>query len=388
MSEHATKRYYIFPFVLSCLTVLISSLIVWSAFVSNSLWFIIIAFVFLAVCGIFFTFCLVQIFRLRYYLRKCDEKRAADSELKGVIIFSGAPRTGKSADGGQTIISHCLALQAHNQYRYKLLKTIKLYCDLDENEQREFDELKIAWDFYEAHPDLIPFLASNVPLKIGSQMSLPLHGAHFMQDERLPPFCDVFIDESSVQIDTDLHKDRPQDIDEFFRFPCHFLGDKTLIVNCEQDAVKSYIAIRRSMWFNKYELGQEWVMRPIRLLKRFERLKRKFIKSKKANIKLAIKLLKLDDKSRLIGFRRFNFIRAGSTENKYVKPSELQCEYTPSGLDYIYDNRVFRNLYQCKDKSVKYDFFDGLLLSPSFRKEIIRLVREGNQKVVGYKRKK
>lgn len=377
MSE--TVKYYLLRLIFPAAVLISAAIAVFFAVKFEAVYSL---FVLLVISGIFSTKVLEPFGEFLSVLAResrVEDAKRGYSELKGVYTNSGPPRSGKSSEGGEAITIHAAAAWQNVVFKRKqyALLVDEFREAGDKKKLREWRDLNACYNFWTSHPEYIPCFASNVPMFVDGKKTMPLYAKHLQQKERLPPYTNLFIDESSFMIDTDLYKIRPQDVDEMFRFIGHFLGDNVLIVVCEQDATKSYIGIKRSVAFNQFMIGQVWANKPIRLLKRLAKLKAKFMKSENPKQSEAERLLTLDERASRIGYREYHYVRAGSTQNNFIQPSGEQILYLPSKLDYSYDDRVYQELYQSKDAPLNISSFAGDdLLTKEYRNEILRYVKE------------
>lgn len=377
-----TKIYFTIKFLLFLLPLIMAVGVILIFFKYNKDLMFFISFFLLAVGLTFFIIGLFPFIQMIYRCKKVEEKIAEDISKKGLLLNGGAVGTGKSANGGDTVLNHSQSMWEFVCYQVKLYSLMLPKWTAEGNDIKiaEFKELKSCFDFYNEHQDILPCLFSYPAIEFDGKKSLPLTIDHLTQKNRLPPFTDFFIDECSHLVDTDLYKDRaktniPDLVDAFFRFPRHFLGDGVLGVCCEQDPNKSYIGIRRPTSYNKFMLGQLWVSTPNFLMRLLEKHKIKFMKNNKATAKDSCKLIKLERLVKSIGFRQLHFFINGNTENNQGFPKIEQVEYIPATLNFHYDERAFRNYYLCKDKDIIYEPYKSLLLDENTKGKVLRATK-------------
>lgn len=320
-----------------------------------------------------------------YRFKRHKQKLIDDVSGQGVICISGPPGSGKSSDGVATIISHAANMWQQVRFNYLLYSAVSDYYSEtnDAVKQRDISNVIDCYTFYSSHPEYIPCLASNIPIEINGQRSMPLTPNHVLQVDRLPSLTDIFIDESSTFLDPEIYRDNDTAtvINEFFKFIRHFNGDRVLCVVCEQSRKKSYIGVRRNFDYIKKQLGQMWVNPPLFFLWILNKLQIKYSK-REFDVSVALRLLKLDDFCRSIGFRRYRYIIVSNDEDGDVVPVDrkLYTQYISCNLSFMYDSRCYSNLYLCRDRDIAAGHYDSLLLPADVRETYIR-----NRAVVGKK---
>lgn len=320
-----------------------------------------------------------------YRLRRHKQKMQTDINGQGVICISGPPGSGKSSDGVATIIVHAQNLWTQVRFNYLLFSSVSdYYSEMnDAVKQRDIANVIDCYKFYTAHPEYIPCLASNIPIEIDGRRSMPLTPAHVLQQSKLPPMTDIFIDESSTFLDPEIYKDNEKAtvINEFFKFIRHFNGDRVLCIVCEQSRKKAYIGVRRNFDFIKKQLGQIWVNPPVFLLWLLDKLHNRYSK-RVFDAAIALRLLRLDDFCRSIGFRRYRFMMVPNDEDGDVVPIDRKIynQYISCELKFFYDSRCYSNLYICREQDIAAGHYDSLLLPASVRETYIRTRSAVNKK--------
>ena len=280
-----------------------------------------------------------------------------------VQIYAGAPRIGKTSSMVQD--GYVIALMKWRQLQYDMYlwhsREREILERNDEDELLEYHEIKIAYNFYIMRR-CIPCLFSNIPIQDKNGVRAhELEVNHLKGVYRLPIYTVVLIDEIGAVLKAELgvSKERPYDVSDMFRLGGHFL--KWCVIGCEQDYNNVYIDCRRVVGQNKIFLSQEWVCRPILLLKIFAFLQLFLSDSMDKRIvrhRLSAKILiKIERFIRSIGFRKKIYTVVGNTQTevlsntptKYLNVLEenkrLKVRYIPAKIVADYDDRSYKQAY-------------------------------------------
>lgn len=298
-----------------------------------------------------------HLLKLRKYLNSYINL-ATDCLVKGrAITNDGAPGAGKTVTGAN--MAYFLAQRRWAEMKseyYSQKSMLAEWCKRgDTDKLYGFRTLEESYFFYaERESTNIPCLISSVPLKEygTNRWSYVLEPEVYAQIERVPEYCVLFNDESGRLFGGDTSKSATDDIKDFWRYIRHFLD--AMAVNTNQDGDQNAIYMRRSTDFVNHINGQEWIMPPVRLLRRIERKEARFFKkmergklSEKQSIYIGQKLYFLKKYAATIGFRRVSH-RLCTQSGEFVGDEE---EYILPAIGCVeYDDRAYRNLYKCKDK--------------------------------------
>ena len=327
---------------------------------------------------------LIQIFRVREYLRKYTDCCYDFLHSGRMITNDGAPGSGKTFSGANMAYELARSQWGKLQRDYITQKSMVaewVKCG-DTDKLTAFKALEESYLYYaEREAMYIPCLVTSVPLReYGTgRTSYKLSPEIFYQARRAPEYTVFFNDESGMLFGADKSKEASADVADFWRLYRHFLD--AMSVNTNQDGGQNMIQIRRSTDYVNHLFGQEWILRPILLERKFERKERKFYK-KQAKLSpareeyLAQELYYLDKYIGTIGFRRIQHqIKTVQGENigekgYYIFPAIGRVQY---------NDRSYRNLYKCKDKPIKLEAWEDLVVDEYERSEYDSMIKGGSQ---------
>lgn len=275
------------------------------------------------------------------------------------VTNDGAPGAGKTFTGANT--AYNLAVDAWTKLKqdyFTQSAMVAQWVKEGETDKLEaFRSIKESYEFFAAREaEFIPCLVSTIPLReYGTgRMSYQVTPEMFLQIDRVAERTIFFVDEIGEDQGVIISGTDNADYLSFWRFPRHFFDGK--FVNTNQDGGQAAIAVRRSTDYNNRIIGQEWVLRPIRLEVRFRRKERRYYKliskGRQGNARaqyLAQELYYLKKYIATIGFREVTCqlrttdgVAVGGL-NKFILPAIGGVEY---------DDRTYRNQYKCKDKPI------------------------------------
>lgn len=317
---------------------------------------------------------LIDIFRMRKYLSQYIVQNDEYMNNGRMVTNEGAPGTGKTFAGAN--IAYYLSQKQSNKLRSDYYTQRSMVAEWIKNGETDkitaFKALEESFKFYAEHEATnIPCLVSSVPLReYGTgRTSYKLTPEIFMQQQRAPEYTVFFSDESGQLYGADKSKTASNDIADFWRFYRHFLDG--MAVNTNQDGGQNMIQIRRSTDYVNHLYGQEWLLRPERLERKYEKKERKFYKKlgKMSPAKeeyLAQELYYLKKYIATIGFRRVCH-RLNTAQGEHVSEKEYYIFPAKGGVEY--DDRSYRNLYKCKDEKIKLDGWENLVVDEYDRGE-------------------
>lgn len=349
-----TIKYYILellrPFALFVLT----GLTAWLAVVIKDDFLIVFCFVAFGISFAWFVVRLRRVILAFYFRAKCYEKMENSANKKGVHAYRGGNRTGKSLNGYATLFYKALALWRDTVRYYALYDAKKRINKLSSKEYLTYKELREDYKFYTKHSFLIPHLVTNVKVTNNEkQESMDLTGWHLLQIDKLPCPAAVGLDESSNKVDIDVYLDDDCDIvlTNFIRFFNHYTGDGSLFIFMEQNSQRAFKGFRDSIQEILTHKGVETLLKPVRLMKKIDRMFNKFeTKLKYHTSEYAIKILALEAKIKRIGVLQLNFTTMD-------EPSIIVQECLPCDTPFNYDNRFFRTGYLSRDDELKLSKF-------------------------------
>lgn len=327
---------------------------------------------------------LIQIFRVREYLRKHIDCRNEYMYSGRMITNDGAPGTGKTFSGSN--MAYELAQKRWGELQEDYFTQRSMVAEWvkrgDTDKLTAFKALEESYFFYADRADrYIPCLVTSVPLReYGTgRTSYKLSPEIFYQAQRAPEYTVFFNDESGMLFGADKSKEASADVADFWRLYRHFLD--AMSVNTNQDGGQNMIQIRRSTDYVNHLFGQEWILRPFLLERRYDRKERKFYK-KQAKLTpareeyLAQELYYLNKYIKTIGFRRvLHQLKTAQGENigakgYYIFPAVGRVQY---------DDRSYRNLYKCKDEQIRLEAWEDLVVDEYERSEYDSKIKGGGK---------
>ena len=214
---------------------------------------------------------------------------------------------------------------------------------------KNFERIKKSHDFWKAHPEYIPYLASDIQIKLpDGRKSLFFTRDHLEQKEWLP-ICFLVIDEGGTLLPQDEWKERPADVVLFFRLIRHF-GIRAAICEQKKDGVLNNV--RAVLGGLCVCIGQRNVLLPNLLLDVIALLKRILPKVKNSPC-LGKIIEKLQDFASCLGFRIWEQIYFKSFDFKDIVPPKRLEIVCPNKLPFWYDDTAYSELYLAKDKEPK-----------------------------------
>lgn len=322
----------------------------------------------------------IQIIRARNYLRQFIECRNEFMHNGRMITNDGAPGAGKTFSGSN--MAYYLAQEQWSKLQNDYFTQRSMRDEWIKNGESDkltaLKALEESYKFYAASADKhIPCLMSSVPLReYGTgRTSYKLPPEVFMQIQRAPEYTVFFSDESGQLFGADKSKTADVDIADFWRLYRHFTDG--MAVNTNQDGGQNMIQIRRSTDYVNHLYGQEWLLPPVRLQKKYDRKERKFYK-KLGKVKpaqeeyLAQELYYLKKYIATIGFRRV-LHQLNTTQGEHITEKEYYIFPAIGGVQY--DDRSYRNLYKCKDKKIELEGWEDLVVDEFERSEYDSLIK-------------
>ena len=382
-----------------------------------------LAFVLLAVAAAWWLWRLLHFMRALRFNKLCWDKFHDAKDKKGVHVYTGGNRTGKSLNGYITLGYKAMHIEE------QVYRDVPIYYEflrehtLNKNRMLEFGEFNEFYKFYNRHTHLIPALVTNVRVtrngkywsenpdlqkkksprkklargkstpqdnkaRIGSrghplQSSMKLTIGHLAQLDKLPRPCAVGMDESSSMIDNNIHKDDMADyiLTSMIRFYNHYTGDKSLYVFMEQNFERAFKGYRDSLQGIVTAKGVDMKLEPRRLNKKLDRMYERF-KENARFVRIPI-ITKLS-----FDFAKIKIWRGRYKNPRYAKrildmddyikkigvlvcnfldseapnPGKKLKDHIPRNTPFNYNNRFFRTSYLAKNQEIKLSQFKHELM--------------------------
>lgn len=319
---------------------------------------------------IVFVFGLIRLIRIWRYIDTFYDQ-TKDYMFKGRMIKNvGPPGCGKTFVG--STIAYSLAVKRWEDLKtdYFTAKTMlnEWVKNADVEKLIAYEALRESYEFFANNEDrFIPCLLTTVPLreyKTG-RMSYRLTPAVYAMVQRIPEYTVLFNDETGATFSCHNSLNIADDVQDFMRFIRQMLD--AVGINTEQGDDGDAKTFRKSTDYNNYLGGQEWLMRPKSLERRFERKKDKYFKrlftgkltEAKAN-NIGQELYFMKEYIKTIGFRRIphNLQGAGASLFEGVREDYI----FPAIGTVQYDDRAFREAYKCKNQPIELEGWEGMLI--------------------------
>ncbi len=338
----------------------------------------------------------INLIRNIFYKVKYNLFKEYISSMARVCFASGGPGSGKSS---LTIVITVLrAKMMWLKLKFKAFSyRRKNYSKLSDDAKKDYDEVINSYNYFIAHPNKIPCLFSNIPIKdYHDRFSYRLTKDHLFQKKRLPLYSVLFSDEIGNQFKaTKGTNTNLEPLSQLARFIRHFFDGAW---HCtEQEISKTFIDIRRVSGSNLWLYRQTWVMKPKRLSWLFDSLKStimyhenmlQFYKSDSKqychHLKASKRLSKLFSPFlnflyKLIcgiGWRKYEAQELGNFENGNGKESAIKFIYVPACLNAKYSDRTYRALYSAKNLPLVQSEFTSLNLTEEELVELFKTTEE------------
>ena len=244
---------------------------------------------------------------------------------------------------------------------------------------KNFERIKKSVEFWDAHSELIPFLGSNVEIRLpNGQKSLFVTRNHLEQKEWLPILFFI-IDEAGTTLPQDEWQDRPAAVVLTARFGRHFGFKGTF---CEQKKDGILINVRAVLGGTILSLGQRNALQPdllIGIISFLKWLLPKFHNSKT----LGLLIDKLQQFASCLGFRLWDQLYFKTMEFTQYKPPESLTIVCTNKMPCSYDDTCFSELYLAKDKEAKAVVLEGDHITPESelgQQYLLTLTRQEEQR--------
>ncbi len=319
--------------------------------------------------GILAIWGIVQLVRLRKYIYNFSNLTTDYMNKGRAVTNDGAPGAGKTFTGAN--VAYFLALEQweklKSEYFTQRTMVSQWLKNGDTDKLETFKAIEESYLFFkEREGSFIPCLVTSIPLReYGTgRMSYVLDRKMFLQKERTAENSVFFNDESGSDQGADTSKTTNKDLLAFWRLPRHFFDG--MFVNTNQDGNQNAIYMRRSTDFVSHIFGQEWLMEPLKLQWRYTRKERRYYKrlqrgklSAQRAEYIGQELYYLKKYIATIGFRR---IKSQLLTTKGVAIGDVDTTILPAIGGVQYDDRAYRKQYKCKDKPIKMQGWDKLII--------------------------
>lgn len=321
--------------------------------------------------------------------------------FKYVILRMGEPGSGKSSSGIYDALILAEKLWKKLKFEFWCIKNriAKIYSGthlehkvvgLDENKMPIVEYTRIytgnkdkikhavevveAYEYYSEHK-CIPCLWGDIPIFKNGVACSKFTADHLLQKRRVLYLGVAFLDEIGSMLPPELSNSKIRAIDLMFRFTRQYKEFR--IISTEQDGKATLISARRVTAENKRMLQQKHILKPIVLNWLSSLLETKFVSKEPTDRKVNF-ITNLKTYVNNVGFRKFKYSDYGNLQvgNKGGSGSKTKSFLAPPSLNCEYDDRTFKNLYECKDDAPNVEQFESLVLSEEevrelFNEEII-----------------
>ncbi len=210
---------------------------------------------------------------------------------------------------------------------------------------KDFDRIEKSVKFWDEHPEYIPYLVSNVEIKLPDGRKSMLFTRDYLEQKEWLPICFLVIDEGGTMLPQELWLGNKADVVLFFRLIRHF-GIRCCI--CEQKKDGVLINVRAVLGGTTLCVGQRNALLPIMLIDFIGFLKRRLIgKTKRHTLGLFVE--KLQDFSSKLGFRVWDQVYFTSLDFKEYIPEERLQVVCTNKMPFYYDDMAYSQLYLAKD---------------------------------------
>ena len=300
------------------------------------------------------------------------------SEPATAYVEAGPPGSGKSRVGSFKAYICALAnwrklRLKHWLYRGQLSKFKRRK---QTQKLKEWEEIKASYDFVKAHPDKIPLLWSNIPIKDVKGRTANNIGVDYLYQNKRLPFCAVaFYDEVGSDLNADQFRKRTDEdaqsfsvmrAADFIRWCGHFLGRDVKIIMCEQRQDNILIDVRGCVSYNQCFDNHYEVCNPLLL-----KIAVVFYTAMVTHIGILSRPLSrsvqwLDDLVRSIGYTKFTYHYIDNSEgNCSMFENDKTCSlYLSHSIPMRYDTRAYRDFYQAKEMPLEYTESKSMIINP------------------------
>lgn len=294
--------------------------------------------------------------RLVYY-----HKQTLDVEERCCLAATTTERFGGAGEGktssailGAVFEAEKLQKEIELQYHYMRVNYDR-WQKVCPWKLKNFAQIEKSVEFWKENPELIPYLASNVEIRLpDGRKSMYVTREHIEQQKWLP-ICFIVMDEAGTTIPQDEWQQRPADVVLFFRFIRHFGFRASL---CEQKKDGILINVRSVLGGTILCLGQRNTLLPYLMLDIIAFLKRRLPKVKNG-AKLGRFIERMDSIAACIGFRIWEQLYFKTMEFTQYKPPEEITLVCTNKMPCSYDDTAFADLYLAKDGKAEATLLDG-----------------------------
>lgn len=328
---------------------------------------------------------IVHLIKTRRYIDTFYDQ-TEDYMFKGRMIKNvGPPGCGKTFVGSN--IAYSLALKRWEDLKTDYFTARTMLKEWVKNADVEkliaYESLQDSYKFFAANEDkFIPCLLTTIPLREyqTGRMSYRLTPAVYAMVQRIPEYTVLFNDETGATFNCHNSLNIADDVQDFMRFIRQMLD--AVGINTEQGDDGDAKTFRKSTDYNNYLGGQEWVMRPSALERKFKRRKEKYFKKlfagklseEKANY-IGQKLYYQKEYIKTIGFRRIPHKLKGAGNDSLFE--DVREDYIFPAIGTVqYNDRAFREAYKCKNQAIELEGWAGMLIEDCDLHEYDELTRK------------
>ena len=297
------------------------------------------------------------------------------------VCMTGAPGAGKTSLGGDMAVNVARRRWLDLQYEYHTQKRqVMNYIRFGmEEELEKFRALKDAYLFFKQRElRYVPCLATTFGMNVDGRYTYKANNKFFTQMQRIPEYCVIFDDEAGSSKGANTSSTVEDNVADFYRYVRHY-GDFVLIMTEQgDDGTGKYI--RKCLDNTIYCKGQKWILRPGVLLRWFNKMKYKLIRTEEtgryrprynAFVYYFGKII------RTIGYRQITYKNLGNIEHEDGEMKGTGGKMIlPSRLIYDYDDRAYRFTYKAKDLPLDLEGWNRLSLLPEDDARNVSVVRE------------
>lgn len=279
------------------------------------------------------------------------------------IVLSGLQGTGKSMLAKFLIKYKARALWLLTQYEYRYYSCLDYNNSADIRKIEDWKECSDAYNFYSANKMSYPCAFSNVNMYINKKPVYKLDYWHCMQDKRLPYNHIELVEEASMWFPPAMSHDTPTELIEDNRFGRQMLN--RFRIYCEQRQSGLMLAIR-AVSFNYVMGGCRKVLAPKLIIWLKDRAITRFMKGKKADKLLALKIKGYNELIDKIGFWRFKRRLVNGTEENTMFDEVDEQIYMPINQNIDCPTRLYRSIYRPIKKDIEAELYKDSILKRSY----------------------
>lgn len=279
------------------------------------------------------------------------------------IVLSGLQGTGKSMLAKFLVKYKARALWLLTQYEYRYYSCLDYKGSSEARKIEDWEECSESYAFYLNNKESYPCAFSNVNMFIDNKAVYKLDYWHCMQKMRLPYNHIELVEEASMWFPPALSHDTPNELVEDNRFGRQMLN--RFRIYCEQRQSGLMLAIR-SVSFNYVMGGCGKVLAPKLIIWLKDRVITRFMKGKKSDKLLALKIKGYNELINKIGFWRFKRRLLNGTEENTMFDEVDEQLYFPVNQNIDCPTRLYRSIYRARKKPIEAELYKDSILTRSY----------------------